>query len=756
LDSFSVAARYDFQANFQVLGRIAEMTEVIARNLEAGAKAAQSFTRMMGDGIRPTEAFANSLGNVAAQADAATASLSRMGVAAKTASGAGGVGGGRGSSRGGGGFGGFFGGAATVGGLASLAFVASGIRGASAMQNAELQTAIATGKMGPNYNATMRNMQPTVDMAYGMSAMTGGSVVDMMRVVQNMAASGFTPSQLTSLSKPIAQLTDVLHFGKDQMSFSNAATNAAGLAHDLRLFSTADAQAGFNRLAQLGYQSPHGTTQLITQTRRFAPMFERMLPGNTQQKADQILQYTAWLDRMGTLQFGGTGLNMLATYLNHPKTNKQVAALDDLGLMSGGRNLFRDDRTGTYNLPAALAQVATRYAGAMNTPGGRGRVNDDIFSLSANASRILATLTTPDALVALRNIKTQQKGMPNLDQMQSQLMETPGHAFARFITNVQSLATTIGDKLVPPLGKIAAQLASATSGTTDFLRAHPQALSVAAGAVAIGSLYGAYRLFQMVGGIAAFAHVAAHTARESVGIGAGAYIGRGAAHAGGMLGAAGRMFGGGVGPALREVGEIISAFGPKVVFMRGGFELLGGAIARLGLRAIPVVGNITLIIDAIQQFVKHGTDINFALGKASRWMDDFGKPMLVSAITKAWTAAVQAVLQSIPRLLGFARDSLGNMFSGGTGSGVQGMGAALGKWIMQQQAANDAAYAAGYGPKGNAVNHFYGNIVLPGVKDGNAFAAAMKDYRHQNARAGASGATPFAPAFLSSGLATGH
>ncbi len=592
-ESYSVLTVYKFESNAKlVLGDMARLTQDVTKGLKAlkaslagvetglkgfvrgiesantalgafvpeaerAAKAAESVEMAMrASGFEATAtgrnftAAGSSMGSAMASAsariDASTANINARlaGVSASanwTAMSLRGVayaGGGGGAAFGGvgAGFGtaamgrGMLGGVGGAAGLAALALTAGGITGAGRLQNSSLQTAIASGHFGKTFDQTMSNIQPTVDMAYKMSAMTGGSVSDMMEVLQNATSSGISTKQLTALSKPLAQFTDVLHFGKDKASFGEAATLGSGLAHDLRLFNTADAHYGLERAAQIGYQSPHKTSQLVTQARRFAPLFERMLPGGTQQKANSILEYTAWLDRQGSLQFGGSGLNMLATYLNHPKTKQQIAAFKDLGLLrADGSQIFRDKRSGEYNLPAALEQVAKRWDGALNRPGGRSRVIDDINSLSANASRILGTLTTPDALLQLHRIREQTRGLPSLDAMQKQLMQTLPNAFGRLVTNVESLATTIGTPLIVPLGKFVGALADATSGLTDFLRSHKALLPAVAAGASVLSVAGAAKLFSMIGGASVFAHIAGHRATHALGLSGGVYMSR-AAH----------------------------------------------------------------------------------------------------------------------------------------------------------------------------------------------------------------------------------
>jgi len=640
------------------------------------------------------------LAGVSASANRTAMSLRRV-VGSTIGGGGAGIGGG--GAGGGGGFGagaaagavgrgGMMGGVTGVAGLAALALVAGGIKGAGDLQNSSLQTAIASGHFGKNFDQTMSNIQPTVDLAYKMSGMTGGSVSDMMEVLQNAASSGMSTKQLTTLSRPLAQFTDILHYGKDKASFGEAATLGSGLAHDLRLFNTADAHYGLERAAQIGYQSPHKTSQLVTQARRFAPLFERMLPGNTQQKANSILEYTAWLDRLGSLQFGGSGLNMLATYLNHPKTKQQVSAMKDLGLLRGdGSQIYRDQRTGTYNLPAALEQVAKRWDAALNRPGGRGRVNDDINSLSANASRILGTLTTPDALTALHNIRTQTKAMPGLDEMQTQLMQTLTHAFGRLITNIESLATTIGTPLIAPLGKFVGALADATSGLTDFLRSHKALLPAVAAGASVLSIAGAAKLFSMIGGGSVFAHIAGHRATHALGLSGGVYMSRaahGAAHGGGMIGRLLELLSlptlrGGIGEGTSRFGRtalggrvtgamdigadalkmvfgnlfgVFRGLGPTVSFVGSKMGFLTRAFERLGTRFIPLVGELLLLMDAFNLLRTHAKTIGTVLGDVAHWIVRHGAPMLLDA----FVSMVKYIALGI-------RDTVASLFNGGHG-----------------------------------------------------------------------------------------
>ncbi len=99
-----------------------------------------------------------------------------------------------------------------------------------------------------------------------------------------------------------------------------------------------------------------------------------------------------------------------------------------------------------------------------------------------------------------------------------------------------------------------------------------------------------------------------------------------------------------------------------------GIGFFGEILAKVGLRAIPVVGEILLLIDTIRFLGTHSKDIGKGIGIAARWIMDHGGPMLRDAFVGLVTSIYHGVV-----------DTIGGLFHGGHGglfdvirSGIKG------------------------------------------------------------------------------------
>jgi len=323
-------------------------------------------------------------------------------------------------------------------GVVAAAGLAHGIRGAANLQSATLQAAVGVGRLGSSLDDTMSKMKDFREYAMSMSTMTGQSVADSMGVLARMATAGLSAKQIGSEYRQIAQFTDVLHFGKDKMAYEHAAALGAGLTHDMRLFNPEDSKYGLARIAQMGYLSPHGTDQLTTQVRRMAPALENILPGTIKQKADEIVKLAAWADRMGNLPFAGSAITQMITQMVKPRSERVAKSLEELGVFTPGhregrkyvpgKNLFWDDKAGTFDLMGAMNRINQ----TMETARGKDAAGPAVMALfggTQNMIRIMGALTSKEALGAKAAVDAQMAAMGKdptkwLDNMQTQLMGT--------------------------------------------------------------------------------------------------------------------------------------------------------------------------------------------------------------------------------------------------------------------------------------------------------------------------------------------
>jgi hypothetical protein len=765
-DSFTVSSRFLFTGNLEFLESIAKLSEQSAAGLEAMAKAMRSLNRTIGASVGVTEratagytGLADTFAKVTASADGAAAATARLNRASTVAtrSSVGGVGGG------------LFGGLGNLGkGLAigGLATEAIGIRGASNLQDASIQTAIALGRSNKYVSDNL------VPLAMQMSMSTAQSVTASMGILRTMATSGINdPAQLRALAMPIAKFADTQYLGKNHVSFDQSTAMLATLAHELNLRTAGQLAPFANTLFKISNDMPDSLKTAAKQIKYYGANF-----ANAGVSPSEILMLQATADRLG---YGGgksgTGLNMALRNLQNPSGAKMLAAQSALGLLGAdGRSRFIDQRTGAFNPEALFAYLNTQYNAARKN-GTVGTYNQELGrAFNTNAGLIVGAFSSNAGIAQRANVTATMSRVEDLQKAQVELMGSLNNQTKLLTSNFQTLATLLASPLIAPLTSLVGNLAKLTGGAAMYLSQHPAAQNIAAGGLAVVSAAGAYYALKMLGGIGVFAHAAAKAG--GIGIGGWGHLGgagEGIARMGGGIGRIGSLFGNGVdffptigrlGSAMKDLGGLFRTFGREVLFTRGGLSLLAETVGRLGLRAIPVIGNITLIIDAIQQFVKHGTDINFALGKANRWIDDVGKPALVSAITGAWAAAMKALANALPALGGFIRDSLWNSITGNVGAstGFQGMAMNFASWIHQQQANNDAAYRAGYGllPASQAGNGqsvvVQGDLVLPGVKNKEDLGKHFRDFRKKTSLVQGAPVSSKAPAWLTIGKAYGQ
>lgn len=397
-------------------------------------------------------------------------------------------------------------------GLASGATFAMGIKGASDLQSATVQTAIAMNRTGKNVADTTDKMRDFHDIALKMSQFTGMDVSTAMGVVASMATAGVSQANIKTNQKAIASFVDILHFGKDKMDYIEAAGSGAGIVHDLRLGLSGDpvkdaAQTAFGLgvVTQMGYKSPHGTNQLITQVRRMAPALEFSLPGTVEAKARTITDLAAWADRMGSLPFAGSAVAQMLTQMIKPRSTRVAAAMGELGLNDAkGNQRFFNQKTGQFDLMGALDQIQKHMTAALDANKGGAAVKA-LFGGTQNMTRIMTAFASPEAKEAWRQIQQTDRGMGDpadwMLKTQTLLMGELGNATQILLTNFKSLATIIGEQFVGPLTKFIKVLSDATAGATSWLNDHPKAAQGIGIGMLVAAGYAGLRLLALFGGL---------------------------------------------------------------------------------------------------------------------------------------------------------------------------------------------------------------------------------------------------------------
>ena len=112
-------------------------------------------------------------------------------------------------------------------------------------------------------------------------------------------------------------------------------------------------------------------------------------------------------------------------------------------------------------------------------------------------------------------------------------------------------------------------------------------------------------------------------------------------------------------PGVRALESVLSHLGGAFKFLGFGGKLLvkmlpflAGGLAKLGLRAIPVIGNILLLIDVLKFLGTHSKDIGKGIGIAAHWIVKHGIPMMIDAFKSL-----------IVGIWNFVKDSVMGIFS---------------------------------------------------------------------------------------------
>lgn len=700
----------DGKAAFNDTGRAA--ARLSRTVLSAGRVSASSFN-----------AVTNTMSRVRSEANAASSAIGHMAAVARTVPRSIGpavirhaalVGGGAAAADAGGSGSGALG-VAAVGAVAGSALL-EGIRSAGDLQQIGAQLSVAGG----------RGVDPKqfTGLAMQMSMTTAQSVSDSLNLLKVLATNGIPVGKLSTLAMPIARYADVnyLATGSKHVAFEDSANIASGLAHDLQIYDPARMGRFLQTLYRASYQSGHGPHQMATQMRYYAARAK-----SSGMSDDDIVNLYPLMDRFGLgAGRGGSGINMLLKNLQDPRGKKKYRALREMGIYDkAGHSQFIDEASGKVNFNGFLAYVAEwREKQHLNK---KGALANRLISrgFDTNAANVLENIGTRGGMEQQRRIREAEKRMPTLQQAQERLMAGLNSQTRQLTSNFATLMNRIADPLIPDLTNIVHNLAQFTGNLAQYFAQHPGQAKVAA--LTLGGVTAAGVVAALAaGGYVAHAALAPVVARL-VG-GHGSYIAaRGATDvAHGLLqrslvGTA--LVAGGTGAALlpgllktggtlamrsaRGVGNLagLGAF-PGVgglfkaashgmldlaldasflgrtaaMASRGGIFGITRAIGMFGLRAIPVIGEIVMLIQAIQFLGNHAKDIGHVLGSVAGWIRYRFGPMVLGGIKAAFSGLASAVthprqaLQSFSSFLmsvfGWISDKVG-IFNKAFGAGME-------------------------------------------------------------------------------------
>jgi hypothetical protein len=565
-----------------------------------------------------------------------------------------------------------------VAGIAALLAMSSGVQQAAKLQDATVQTAVAMGKPSAWAQANLTGT------AMKMSMSTAQSVADSMSLLQVMATSGFNnEADLKTLGPTIAKFADTQFLGKHNVPFDDSAAMAVKIAHQFGARTPGQLSPILNTLWKMSQDMPDTLQTAATQLKYYDANYT-----NSGVSATETLMLQAAADRMG---YGsgrsGSGFNQILRTMQSPSLRELAAqrALGEIG--PDGRNRFLAG--GVFNVEGLLNSLNAQE-NAARAKGGNAVTDFNTLlqnASSSNGSTILSAMSSNAGRGQYAAVMATMKRVQDLQAAQAQLMGTLSNRTKQMTSNIQTLLATIAGPLIPALTGLVTAIGTAAGNASMFLAGRPAlAGGLAIGGTALGA-YGAvsgarWAAGNLLGGHGARAVAAARVGRSALSIGGlaegaldilsfapmfrmlrgGVGMARGLGIGSRIAGDLGPLAKAGLS-AMPWIGDAAKAFarlGGPLKFVGGlasgigrvALPFLGEGILKLGLKAIPVVGNILMLIDTLKFLGSHSRDIGFMVGEAVKWIQTTGGPMLRDTI-----------IGMIKGVASFAWQSITGMFS---------------------------------------------------------------------------------------------
>ena len=612
-------------------------------------------------------------------------------------------------------------------GLVSAATFAIGIKGAADLQDSMAQTAIAMGRSTSFVESNFTGI------ATAMSMRTAQSVAQSMGILRTMATSGLNdPKELKSLAMPIAMYADTQYLLKGT-DFNQSAAIATKVAHGFGARTSAELTPILNSLFKISNDMPDSMSAMATQLKYYAPKFvEKGVSAN------EVLMLQATADRMG-YGTGKSGTGFLQIYRNllNPTTKHMARAQHALGI--DGYSMI--DKSGKFDPEKLFNRLNTLNNIYHNR--GDGKAFDEMLNaaFTSNAGLIAGVISSNAGRAQYANVKQTMSRVKDMEPAQAQAMATLSKQTILLISTFKTLATFIAQPWLKPFTDAIGSAAKAIGNLAVYMKDHQTVAKVTGGVMMGAAAYFAARM-AMAGGN--FIHFFATMGKRGAHVGAGgghlfgwwskaATVAEGAAVASragfvaralpmalemAMLVPLGRFIGktakaaftfrgfpGGAGvtaglgrdamlglrgiPGVRALESVLSHLGGAFKFLGFGGKLLvkmlpflAGGLAKLGLRAIPVIGNILMLIDVLKFLGTHSKDIGKGIGIAAHWIVKHGIPIMIDA----FKSLIFGIWQ-------FVKDSIGGIVMGGKG-GIVGVRENLRSGVIQGfgKEDNDARY----------------------------------------------------------------
>jgi len=682
-----------------------------------GAETAARFdtsTRTMGSAAAATatrvaesaNVITTRLNTVTVAADRAAMSMGRVSTASRA--GAGGGFGGVAAAAGAGG--GFLGGAATVAGYAGLITGAIGIKGAANLQSSQAQLGIGTGR------STADAAKTFLAPALALSNVTAMSLPDAMASIRTLSTFIKKPGALqdNALIEKIGKYADIQFYNKEHSApFTESVANLGQVSHMLGAYSNKAIAPIAELMYKAGYATHGGQTKLVNQMTYFGEGYKRAGVSN-----DEIIK-TAILGSV-SLGHGkwGNAYDTLLKNITNP-TKPQAVGQRLLGIRDAHGKLSSDvlDENGNFSPIGLFKQInrRTEHMGGTDAMVMFGKAfNQTAKRIVEQASSTKNLNFYKDVTKSMARMPTleeaQAQAMDTLSG-QTKRLTTNFSSLATIIAGplvrpLTNFLTRAGDVVgsganylaTHPAANLAATAATVglgTLGAFKMLRAvggigafihiaeHEAKHSVGFGAGlyfrrgAHGATHGplssaeavaaeASRNRSIVGRISNFGErvssAAMRAAMDTVTfagtrreIGAlGSKIG--GTYVGSSLKGAASFVGRDIGGVLGSVGAAFRILGVRALPLMTWIPRLAMFIGRLGLRAIPVVGNILMLIDILKFLGAHAKDIGYGIGVAVKWIRTEG----VRLVIEGFKSLIMGIAD-------FVKSSIVGLFNGGHG-----------------------------------------------------------------------------------------
>ena len=637
---------------------------------------------------------------------------------------------------------------AKFGSYAALGTAAIGVKTAADLQDAYTQIGAQSGRSGQSVQSSYS------DMLLSVSKRTGVSMKDALGITSEVAGVIKDQKELRAAIAGVGSSGGIIDFvnvlkrsnvstGSDESTAKDVIT----LDHILNSY-TAPAMAHVqDRLYRAAVGSHMDLKPLVTQISYFGEQF-RLAGGNRSTNVDDIMQ----LAELGYWGMGkgkwGAGFGQILRTINKPSKNN-VSALKALGIMdaNGKYDSSVVDAQGQFT-PMAMIEHARGVTAGMRPMDIQALVNR---AFPANAARTMAEALSPKTRAFLARLDASQGNMQPLMQLQAEYMGNLNEATDNLRKQFENLAATLAMPWLTSITKPIKALGDFFGNLAQYFNAHPGEAKLAGGIVGAGALYGAYNLAKMTGNFAGVGlEIAKHGTRARIfgghhlnGAGAaedlakapnlferfGASFGKALFETASLRSSRG-LFGGivsgikagpsmmGLSPEFKSgfmrdmglgfkglpgigrlsgafsvLGDVISKVGVRLYVGRIGLEMLAGGLLRLGLRFIPVVGEVLMLIDTLKFLGSHAKEIGKILADVAHWIIVHGVPMVVDAFVSMVKAIVIAV-----------KDTFIGMFHGFKGgiwdSLKTGFDSFKKEWAAQDK--NDHASSR---PQATPVNH---------------------------------------------------